>query len=98
MTLREIIDLVQQHHPHMRDNEIRLLLNRASDDFCARTEILKDSTSLGSDVNADDTTANKRYYTLPDDVLKMREVYLDNVRIPRLLGKPIIDDTTTEEQ
>jgi hypothetical protein len=98
MTLREMIDLVQQHHPHMRDNELRLLFNRASDDFCARTEILKDSTSLGTDVNADDTTANKRYYTLPDDVLKIREVYLDNVRIPRLLGKPIIDDATTEEQ
>ena len=97
MTLNEMIELIRQHHPHMADNELRLLLNRASDDFCARTEILKDSTSLGSDVNADDTTANKRYYTLPSEVLVVREVYLNNVRIPRLIGKPIIDDTTTEE-
>ena len=97
MTLREMIDLVQQHHPHMGEQEIRLLLNRASDDFCAKTEIIKDSFSLGSDVDPDSTTANKRYYTLPDEVLKIREVYLNNVRIPRLIGKPIIDDTTTEE-
>ena len=81
----------------MGEQEIRLLLNRASDDFCAKTEILKDSFSLGNDVDPDSTTANKRYYTLPDEVLKIREVYLNNVRIPRLIGKPIIDDTTTEE-
>ena len=97
MKLLEMIELVQQHHPHMGEQEIRLLLNRASDDFCAKTEILKDSFSLGNDVDPDSTTANKRYYTLPDEILKIREVYLNNVRIPRLIGKPIIDDTTTEE-
>jgi hypothetical protein len=97
MTLNEMIELVRQHHPHMQDNEIRLLLNRASDDFCAKTEIIKDSFSLGGDVNPDDTTANKRYYTLPSNILTIREVWLNNVRIPRLIGKPIIDDTTTEE-
>jgi hypothetical protein len=97
MTLNEIIELVKQHHPHMGETEIRLLANRASDDFCARTEILKDSFTLGADVDPDDTTANKRYYTLPSEVLIIREVYLNNVRIPRLIGKPIIDDTTTEE-
>lgn len=97
MTLNEIIELVRQHHPQMGESEIRLLANRASDDFCAKTEILKDSWSLGGDVEPDDTTANKRYYTLPSEVLTIREVYLDNVRIPRLIGKPIIDDTTTEE-
>jgi len=97
MTLNEIIELVRQHHPQMGESEIRLLANRASDDFCAKTEILKDSFSLGADVESDDTTANKRYYTLPSEVLTIREVYLDNVRIPRLIGKPIIDDTTSEE-
>ena len=97
MTLTEMIELVKQHHPHMGETEIRLLLNRASDDFCAKTEILKDSFSLGSDVNPDSSTANKRYYTLPSEIITIREVYLNDVRIPRLTGKPIIDDTTTEE-
>ena len=97
MILNEMIELIRQHHPHMQDNEIRLLLNRASDGFCAKTEIIKDSFSLGADVNPDYTTANKRYYTLPAEILTIREVYLNNVRIPRIIGKPIIDDTTTEE-
>ena len=98
MTLQVMIELMQQHHPHMTDNEIRMILNRASDDFCAKTEILKDSAALGGDVDADSTTADKRYYTLPSDILTVREVYLNNVSIPRLIGKPIIDDTSTEEQ
>tara|TARA_R100000278_G_scaffold123219_1_gene112027 strand:- start:2034 stop:2336 length:303 start_codon:yes stop_codon:yes gene_type:complete len=97
MTLNEMIELIRQHHPNMADNEIRLLLNRASDDFCAKTELIKHSFSLGVDVDPDSTTANKRYYTLPDEILTIREVYLNNVRIPRMTGKPIIDDTTTEE-
>ena len=97
MTLNEMIELIRQHHPAMADSEIRLLLNRASDDFCARTEILKDSFSLGIDVDADYTATNKRYYTIPSEILTIREVYLNDVRIPRLIGKPIIDDTTTEE-
>ena len=97
MKLTEMLELVRQHHPQMQDNEIRLLLNRASDDFCAKTELIKHSFSLGSDVNPDDTTANKRYYSLPSEILTIREVYLNNVRIPRLIGKPIIDDNTTEE-
>ena len=97
MTFNEIVDLVKQHHPHMGDTEIRLLANRASDDFCAKTEILRDSFSLGTDVNEDNTTVNKRYYTIPSETLIIREVYLNNVRIPRLIGKPIIDDTTSEE-
>lgn len=97
MTLNEMLELVRQHHPHMKEQEIRLLLNRASDDFCARTEIIKTSFSLGADVNPDDTTADKRYYPLPGDTLIVREVYLNDVRIPRLIGKPIIDDTTIED-
>tara|TARA_R100000152_G_C6775599_1_gene204111 strand:- start:500 stop:802 length:303 start_codon:yes stop_codon:yes gene_type:complete len=97
MTLNEMIELVRQHHPNMADNEIRLLLNRASDDFCAKTEIIKHSFSLGANIDPDSTTANKRYYSLPSEILTIREVYLNDVRIPRITGKPIIDDTTTEE-
>ena len=97
MTLNEMIELIRQHHPHMQDNEIRLLLNWASDDFCGKTEMIKHSFSLGADVNPDNTTANKRYYALPSEILTIREVWLNNVRIPRMIGKPIIDDTTTEE-
>ena len=97
MILHNLVELVKQHHPHMGEMEIRYLLNRASDDFCAKTDILKDSFSLGNNVDADNVTALKRYYTIPSDVLKIRDVYLYDVLITRLIGKPIIDDTNIEE-
>lgn len=36
MTLNEMLELVKQHHPNMGDTEIKLLLNRASDDFALK--------------------------------------------------------------
>ena len=98
MILRNLIELVQQHHPHMNENEIRHLLNRAADDICGKTEIVKAQFSLVTPTTADGTTiANQRFYTLPHGLFKINEVFLNGVRIPRLIGKPIIDDTTLEE-
>ena len=95
MTLQQIIELVKQHHPHMGDTELRMIFNRASDDFCAKTELIKESWSLSSDSSA--TVANQRYYALPSDLLKLTEVYINDVRIPRLIGKPKIDDTSESD-
>ena len=93
MTLREMIELIKQHHPHLGDQEIRKLINRASDDFCAKTDIVKTQFTLENG----GTTASQRYYKLPNAIIKINEVYMNGVRIPRLVGKPIIDDTAIEE-
>ncbi len=95
MTLIQMIEMVKQHHPHIGDTELRMLFNRASDDLCAKTELVKESWSLTSDSSA--TVANQRYYALPSDILRISEVYLNDVKIPRLIGKPIIDDSTDED-
>ena len=98
MILRNLVELVHQHHPHMMENEIRHLLNRAADDLCSKSELVKTQFSLVTATTADGTTvANQRYYKLPDGLFKISEVFLNNLRIPRLIGKPIIDDTTLEE-
>jgi hypothetical protein len=89
MTTKEMIELVQQHHPHMGEVEVIKLLNRAKDDFCAKTEIVKDSYTAT-------TVANQRYYTISTNILKILSVWLNDVQIPMLLGKPIIDDDTSE--
>ena len=90
MTQKEIIELVQQHHPHMRNTEIRKLLDRAQDSFCIQTEILEKPYTTPS-------VANKRYYTLSDEIIKVLSVQFDDVEIPRLMFKdgyrlPIEDD------
>ena len=103
MTLREMIELIHQHHPHLGEQEIRKLLNRASDDFCAKTEmvktrfLLKHADSDSATGTSDGTIANQRFYKIPSGILKIQEVFMNDVRIPRLIGKHIIDDTTLEE-
>ena len=90
MTAKEMMELVQQHHPHLGEKEIVKLLNRAKNDFCAKTEIVKDSYTLN-------TVANQRYYDIDNRILKIKSVWLNDVKIPRLIGKPIIDDEDTGE-
>ena len=85
MTQLELIELVKQHHPDMGNTEIRARLNRAQNDFCARTELIKKSYIQL-------TTAGQRYYSLDTDILKILKVQLDDVYIPRLIGDTLIDD------
>lgn len=86
MSAKEIIELVQQHHPHMGEVEILKLANRVKDEFCERTDIYKKTDATI------DTTADTRWYTIPSGLLKIEEVYYDDVIIPRLQGNPIIND------
>ena len=81
----ELIELVQQHHPQMRETEIRKSLNRAQNDYCARTELIKETYVQNS-------IAGHRYYNLDDNILKIISIQINDVTIPRLQGNPIIDD------
>ena len=75
MEAKEMIELIQQHHPHIR----------AKDEFCERTDIYKKTATMS-------TTADHRWYALPTGLLKIEEVYIDDVKIPRLQGNPKIND------
>ena len=85
MTQATLIELIEQHHPIMSHAEIRLKLNNAQDDICAKTELIRNTYRQL-------TTAGKRYYTLDDNIIKILKVQLDDIVIPRLLTPPIIDD------
>ena len=86
MKLQQMIDQVKKHHPELGTNEIIILLNQASDEFCSRTLILDEATQFT-------TTANQRYYGLKDSILEIKSVDLqdedgNHVTIKRLLGRP----------
>ena len=85
MTQKQLIELIQQHHAAMGETELRLALNRAQDDYCAKTEIIKATYTQ-------DSVAGQRYYTLDAQILKITKVQINDVDIPRLIGTPIIDD------
>ena len=99
----EFIELVQQHHSHMGETEILKLVNRALDDFTAETEILRRYVDIA------DTVAGQRYYPSytvdaalysnaingDSDIIKIFNVWIDDVLIPRLTTKNaamLIDD------
>jgi len=85
MIQKQLIELIQQHHTDIGETELRFALNRAKDDFCAKTEIIVNSWVQTS-------TAGQRYYPLDSEVLRVKEVQINDVVIPRLIGRPIIDD------
>ena len=85
MTQAQMIELVQQHFPLMGETELRLFFNNAQDDFCSQTEIIKDTYSQ-------DSVAGQRYYPLHDSIIKILSVQINDVEIPRLVGKPLVDD------
>ena len=86
MTVREMIELVQQHHPSMGNKEIIHFLNEALEDFSIQTRMLEGSYTFP-------TVIDQRYYTLADNILEIKQVYYDSgpskgKRIPRLIGTP----------
>ena len=87
MTQKELIEIIQQHHPDIGETVIRKALNRAQDDFSAKTKIL----TVASD-NTDVTVSDQRYYNLPPEALEIRRVELDEVSISRLITRPVKGD------
>jgi|TARA_R100001510_G_C7642654_1_gene200214 hypothetical protein len=86
MTQKQLIETVQQHHPNLGETQIRIFLNKALDEFCRKTRILKSLYTFS-------TVANQRYYDLDDDILEVTRVDYDNYAIPRLVEFPEKIDT-----
>ena len=87
MTQRELIELIQEHHPDKGETLIRKALNRAQDDFTAKSEII-------DSIATDTLVADKRYYDLDPGMLKVKRVEINSEVIPRLVGLPSKGDLT----
>ncbi len=87
MKQKELIEMIQQHHPQVNETAIRKALNRAQDDFSAKTRIVQ----VGSDGN-DTLVAGQRYYNLPPEILEITRVEINDVEIARLIDRPAKGD------
>jgi hypothetical protein len=87
MTQKQMIELIQTHHPDMGVTEARLYLNKALKEFCRETKILSGSTTFS-------TVADQRYYDLDSTVLEITRVDVDDYRIDRLVGLPEKSDVS----
>tara|TARA_R110002020_G_scaffold128392_4_gene287765 strand:+ start:2453 stop:2761 length:309 start_codon:yes stop_codon:yes gene_type:complete len=88
MTQRELIELVQQHHPKMGETECRKAINRAQSQFCSETDIIEDTFT-------DTVIEGQRYYKLAQSnalgnhpILDIKRVDIEGEVIPRLIGPP----------
>tara|TARA_Y100001951_G_C11228137_1_gene232961 strand:- start:27 stop:305 length:279 start_codon:yes stop_codon:yes gene_type:complete len=92
MVLKEIVELVQQHHPQLGAQEVVKMVNRAQDEYCARTRLLEDAVQF-------ELVLDQRGYNLdvsgnPDQIMEVKSADLDGVSISRLIGRPIKRDLT----
>ena len=99
MTAKEMVELVQQHHPHIGYTEAILMLNNAKDEFCENTEITRGFISTFQ------TVAGQRLYDfgLAGDsgnggLLKIRNMWIgtegSEILAPRLSGTLNIRDNS----
>ena len=94
MNAKQMIELLQQHHPHIGETEALLLINQAKDDFCQDTEIVKNQVSFT-------TTAGTMLYDLNlmanSNILKILNVWIGDagseIKAPRLQGTLNIKDS-----
>jgi hypothetical protein len=94
LKLKEMVELVQQHHPDLGVTEIVKMLNTAQEEYSQRTRMLEKATQF-------DLETNQRYYLLDEAILEIKSVDMegadgsaDHVNIPKLIGRPIRRDLT----
>ena len=81
MKLKEMLEILKETHPNETNQNLIKMLNRASDDFCRRTEVLDSSYTFA-------TSADVRYYDLLKNVVRVSSVDVDNEEADRLIGRP----------
>ena len=75
MTAKKMIELLQQHHPHIGETEALILLNQAKDDFCEDTEMVKTQSTFTTTVNQ--LVYDDAELAADGTILKILNVFLD---------------------
>ena len=90
MKLKEMVELVQQHHPQMGGQEIVKMINRAQDEYSSRTRLSEESHTYT-------VVDGQRRYSLnvsgnKDAIMEIKNVDLNGKTIKRFTGRPITRD------
>tara|TARA_R110002110_G_scaffold14804_11_gene67937 strand:+ start:842 stop:1105 length:264 start_codon:yes stop_codon:yes gene_type:complete len=81
MKLKEMLEILKETHPGETNQNLIKMLNRASDDFCRRTEVLDSSYTFSTSVGV-------RYYDLVKNIVRISSVDVDEEEADRLVGRP----------
>ena len=96
MTAKKMIELLQQHHPHIGETEALILLNQAKDDFCEDTAMVKTQSTFTTTVNQ--LVYDDAELAADGTILKILNVWIGDsgseIKAPRLKGVLQIKDST----
>ena len=81
----EITELIKQHHPELSGRQYEIYIEMAADRIAEETGITKKTYLI-------DSVAGQRWYDLNMNIMRIDKVYFNDVKIPKLIGDPIIDD------
>ena len=81
----EITELIKQHHPKISGRQYEMYIEMAADRIAEETGITKKTFLINS-------VAGTRWYNLDSTIMRIDKVYFNDVKIPKLIGDPIIDD------
>ena len=85
MTVKQLVEFVQQHHPNLGEAEIINRANRFLSSVARAYDIMKSTWSQ-------DLVSGTRYYPLGDDIQDIEKVYINRVKVPRI-EKLVIEDS-----
>ena len=85
MNKTQITELLRLHHPDTSNRQLEMYIEQSANRIAERTGGIKKTFLIGS-------VAGKRWYDLNHGIIKINKVYFNDVKIPKLIGDPIIDD------
>ena len=91
MKLGEMLDILKTRHSGVSEPAMIKMINRAMDEVCRESKILKGSFTFS-------TVANQRFYDLTtsngEEIIEVISVDYDGKDVPRLTGRPATRDFT----
>ena len=81
----EMTEIIKLHHPNLSGRQYEMYIEMAADRIAEETGITKQTFTINS-------VAGQRWYDLDATIMKIDKIYFNDVKIPKLIGDPIIDD------
>lgn len=85
MNKQQITELLRTHHKDASNRQLEMYIEQSANRIAERTGGIK-KTFIGS------STAGTRWYSLDASIIKINKIEFNDVRIPKLIGEPIIED------
>jgi hypothetical protein len=85
MNKQQITELLRLHHKDVSNRQLEMYIEQSANRIAERTGAIKKTFIYNS-------IAGQRWYSIDTSIIKINKVEFNDVRIPKLIGEPIIQD------